>query len=178
MATTKWVLDPTHSEVTFKVKHLMISNVKGEFRNFSATIDSEGDDFSNAKVNATVETASIFTNNEDRDNHLRSADFFNAETNKEITFTGTSFEKTDDDDEFELKGDLTINGVTKPVTLEVEFGGINQDPWGNTKAGFTFEGKLNREDFGLTWNAALETGGVMVSKDVKIAGELQFVKQA
>ena len=176
MATTKWVLDPTHSEITFKVKHLMISNVKGEFRNFTATIDSESDDFSNAKVQANVETDSIFTNNDDRDNHLKSADFFDVENNKEITFTGFSFEKTDDD-EFDLTGDLTINGVTKPVTLEVEFGGINQDPWGNTKAGFTFKGKLNREDFGLTWNAALETGGVMVSKEVKIYGELQFVKQ-
>ena len=166
---TKWNLDPTHSEITFKVRHMMISNVKGAFNSFSAEIEAEDDSFKNAKVSATVNTDSIDTNNADRDAHLKSADFFNAEANPTITFESTALAD-------EITGNLTINGVTKPVELEVEFGGINVDPWGNTKAGFSFEGKIKRSDFGLNWNAALETGGVLVSDDVKISGDLQFVK--
>ena len=166
---TKWNLDPTHSEITFKVKHMMISNVKGEFRNFSAEIEAEDDTFKNAKVNATIQTDSIDTNNADRDAHLKGEDFFNAAKNPTITFSSDSL----NDD---ITGNLTINGITKPVKLDVDFGGINVDPWGNTKAGFSFEGKISRKDFGLNWNAALETGGVLVSDEVKIAGELQFVK--
>ena len=166
---TKWNLDTTHSEITFKVRHMMISNVKGAFNTFTAEVEAEDDTFKNAKVSATIQTDSIDTNNADRDTHLKSADFFNAELNPTITFESSSL--ADD-----VTGHLTINGVTKPVQLEVEFGGINQDPWGNTKAGFTFEGKIKRSDFGLNWNAALETGGVLVSDEVKIAGELQFVK--
>ena len=166
---TKWNLDTTHSEITFKVRHMMISNVKGAFNTFTAEVEAEDDTFKNAKVNATIQTDSIDTNNADRDTHLKSADFFNVEQNPTITFESDSL--ADD-----VTGHLTINGVTKPVQLEVEFGGINQDPWGNTKAGFTFEGKIKRSDFGLNWNAALETGGVLVSDEVKIAGELQFVK--
>ena len=166
---TKWNLDTTHSEITFKVRHMMISNVKGTFNTFTAEVEAEDDTFKNAIVTATIQTDSIDTNNADRDTHLKSADFFNAEQNPTITFESDSL--ADD-----VTGHLTINGVTKPVQLEVEFGGINQDPWGNTKAGFTFEGKIKRSDFGLNWNAALETGGVLVSDEVKIAGELQFVK--
>jgi len=166
---TKWNLDPTHSEITFKVKHMMISNVKGQFKNFNAEIEAEDDTFANAKTTATIETDSVFTNNADRDAHLKGEDFFNAASNPTITFESSALNN-------EVTGNLTINGTTKPVTLEVEFGGINVDPWGNTKAGFTFEGKIKRSDFGLNWNAALETGGVLVSDDVKIAGELQFVK--
>lgn len=172
---TKWVLDPSHSELMFKVKHLMITNVKGEFRNFS--IDVEGEEITKSNINVLVETASITTNNEDRDNHLKSADFFDVENHKELTFKSTSFKKTDDD-EFDLKGILTIKGISKEVTLEAEFGGIVKDPWGNEKAGFSIEGKINRKDWGLNWNAALETGGVLVSDEVKISGEVQFVKQA
>lgn len=167
---TKWLLDPTHSEITFKVKHMMISNVKGEFRNFNAEIESDDDTFQNAKTTAYIDTDSIYTNNEDRDNHLRSADFFNVENNPKITFETSSLNDG-------ITGNLTINGITKPVNLDVEFGGINKDPWGNTKAGFSFSGKISRKDFGLNWNSALETGGVLVSDEVKIAGELQFVKQ-
>ena len=166
---TKWNLDTTHSEITFKVRHMMISNVKGTFNTFTAEVEAEDDTFKNAKVSATIQTDSIDTNNADRDTHLKSADFFNVEQNPTITFESDSL--ADD-----VTGHLTINGVTKPVQLEVEFGGINQDPCGNTKAGFTFEGKIKRSDFGLNWNAALETGGVLVSDEVKIAGELQFVK--
>ncbi len=168
---TKWNLDPAHSEITFKVKHMMISNIKGNFTDFTAEIDAEDDTFANAKTTATIQTQSISTNNTDRDNHLKSAEFFNAEANPTITFESSALNN-------EVTGTLTLNGVTKPVVLDVEFGGINVDPWGNTKAGFSFEGKINRKDFGLNWNAALEAGGVMVSEEVKIAGELQFVKQA
>ena len=168
---TKWILDPTHSEITFKVKHMMISNVKGSFRTFTAEIDSEDEFFANAKTTATIQTDSVFTNNTDRDNHLKSAEFFNAEVHPTITFESQALNNS-------IVGNLTINGITKPVNLDVDFGGINVDPWGNTKAGFSFEGKISRKDFGLNWNAALEAGGVMVSEEVKIAGELQFVKQA
>ena len=167
--STKWNLDPAHSEITFKVRHMMISNVKGEFKNFSIDLESADDEFKNVKANAKIDTASISTNNTDRDNHLKSAEFFNAEAHPQITFETDSL----NDD---VTGNLTINGVTKPVKLEVDFGGINVDPWGQTKAGFSFEGKIKRSDFGLNWNAALEAGGVMVSDEVKIAGELQFVK--
>ena len=166
---TKWNLDPTHSEITFKVRHMMISNVKGEFKNFNVDLESADDEFKNVKANATIDTASISTNNTDRDNHLKSAEFFNAEAHPQITFETDSLNE-------EVTGNLTINGVTKPVKLDVDFGGINVDPWGQTKAGFSFEGKIKRSDFGLNWNAALEAGGVMVSDEVKIAGELQFVK--
>lgn len=173
---TTWAIDPTHSELLFKVKHLMITNVKGEFRNFNASLESVGTDFSKAKVSATVEADSIFTNNTDRDNHLKSADFFDVENHKELTFEGTSFTKLDEDN-YQLKGNLTIKGVAKEITLDVEFGGIAKDPWGNEKAGFSLSGKINRKDWGLNWNAALEAGGVMVSDEVRINGEVQFVKQ-
>ena len=167
--STKWNLDPTHSEITFKVRHMMISNVKGNFNNFTATVETEDDTFKNATVKATLQTDSVDTNNADRDTHLKSAEFFNAEAHPEITFESDSLNSG-------ITGNLTINGVKKPVQLDVDFGGINVDPWGQTKAGFSFEGKISRKDFGLNWNAALETGGVMVSDEVKIAGELQFVK--
>lgn len=167
--STKWNLDPTHSEITFRVRHMMISNVKGEFTKFDATMEAEDDTFNKVDVKATIDTDSINTNNSDRDTHLKSADFFNAETNPKITFESDSLND-------EITGNLTMNGVTKPIHLDVEFGGTNVDPWGNTKAGFSFEGKINRKDFNLNWNTALETGGVMVSDEVRIAGELQFVK--
>lgn len=173
--TAKWVLDPTHSELQFKVRHMMITNVKGEFKNFS--VDVDGEDITNAKYNISIDTTSINTNNEQRDEHLRSADFFDAENFKNLTFTTTS-SKLKGDDEFELIGNLTIKGVTKEVKLDLEYGGTNKDPWGNEKAGFSVEGKINRKDWNLNWNAALETGGVLVSDEVKISGEMQFVKQS
>ena len=170
MATT-WKLDPAHSEITFKVKHMMISNVKGGFQSFDAEIHAEDDSFKNVKTTAIVQTNSVYTNNADRDNHLKGADFFNVELNPTITFETDSLND-------EITGNLTISGVTKPVKLDVDFGGINVDPYGQTKAGFSFEGKINRKDFGLVWNSALETGGVMLGDEVKISGELQFIKQA
>jgi len=173
--SVKWVLDPSHSELNFKVKHLMISNVKGEFKNFLAEIDNE--DFKNGLVKVDIETSSIFTNSTDRDNHLKSADFFDVENHPAMTFESTSFKKVDDND-YKLKGLLTVKGISKEVVLDVEFGGTNKDPWGNEKAGFSYAGKINRKDWGLNWNTALETGGVLVSDEVHIGGEVQFVKQA
>jgi len=176
MATTKWTLDPTHSELQFKVKHLMITTVTGGLNSFSAELTSEGDEFTNATISFSGELGSLDTGNADRDAHLKSGDFFDAEQFPTMEFTSTSMEK--DGDDYLVKGDLTVKGVTKPVKLTAEFGGIATDPWGNTKAGFTLSAKINRTDFGLTWNAALETGGVMVSEEVRILGELQFVKEA
>jgi polyisoprenoid-binding protein YceI len=174
---TKWALDPSHSEIVFKVKHLMIANVKGEFRKFDASVNSTGEDFDATSIQVSINSASVFTNSDDRDNHLKSGDFFDVAKYPNLVFNGISLKKVDNDT-FELKGNLTIKDVTKEVKLAVEFGGVNKDPWGNQKAGFSVSGKINRTDFGLNWNAALETGGVLVSEDVKINAEVQFVKQA
>eukprot|EP01136_Pigoraptor_vietnamica_P004376 Opistho-1_new@34611 len=140
MATTKWALDPTHSELQFKVKHLMITTVTGSLKSFSAELTSEGDEFTNAEIAFSGEIASLDTGNTDRDNHLKSGDFFDAETHPKMEFKSTSVQKEDDD--YVVKGDLTIKGVTKPVKLTAEFGGIATDPWGNTKAGFTLSGPM------------------------------------
>lgn len=174
METTKWTLDPTHSELQFKVKHLMITTVTGNLKDFTAELVSDGDNFSNGSVSFTGNIESIDTSNSDRDKHLKSADFFDADKYPTIEFKSKEIAK--DGDDLSIMGDLTIKGTTKPVKLTAEFGGIATDPWGNTKAGFTLNTKINRSDYGLTWNAALETGGVMVSEDVRILGELQFVK--
>jgi len=174
---TKWVLDPAHSEILFKVKHMMIANVRGEFRKFNAEANTDGLNLIGSSVKADIDASSIFTNANDRDAHLKSADFFDVENHKELTFTGTSYTKTDDN-KYTLKGNLTIKGVTKEVAFDVEFGGINKDPWGNEKAGFSLNGTINRKEWGLNWNAALEAGGVLVGEDVKISAEVQLVKQA
>lgn len=174
MKTTKWVLDPAHSEITFKVKHLMISHVKGAFKTFEASID--GEDFRSSNFNVTIDTGSISTNNDDRDAHLKSPDFFEVDQYPKITFASKSLKKVDDD-EFKLIGDLTIKGTNQEIKLDTEFGGFMKDPYGNEKAGFSIKGKLNRKDFGLNWNAALEAGGVMVGNEIKINAEVQFVKQ-
>jgi polyisoprenoid-binding protein YceI len=177
MATTNWALDPTHSEVNFKVKHLMITNVTGGFTDYSITASTDSDDFSNANISFTAKAASVNTGNEQRDAHLKGADFFDAENFPELSFKATSYKATDDAGNYELNGDLTIKNVTKPIKLSVEFGGIAKDPWGNAKAGFTISGKINRKDWGLNWNAALEAGGVLVSDEVKINCEIQLLKQ-
>lgn len=173
---TTWAFDPAHSEITFRVKHLMITNVKGEFKQFEATLNAADESFKNATASATIQVSSISTNSDDRDNHLKSADFFDAEKFTTIQFESTSIERFDDENG-QLKGNLTIKGITKEVSFDLEFGGISKDPWGNEKAGFSLNGKINRDDFGLTWNATLETGGVLVSNDIKVAAEVQFVKQ-
>jgi len=177
MKTTKWVIDPAHSEIQFKVKHMMITTVTGSFKEFKSEAETEGENFETAKVSFEANTASVFTNAEQRDAHLRSADFFDSENHPLMSFVSSTLEKIDDES-WQLKGDLTIRGISKPVKLDVEFGGVGKDPWGNTKAGFSLNGKINRKDWGLNWNAALEAGGVLVSDDVRIYAEVQFAKQA
>lgn len=177
MATTKWVVDPTHSEVQFKVKHLMITTVTGYFGKFNVKVETEDDDFTKAsRIVFTADVDSISTNNEQRDTHLKSADFFDAANHEQVRFEGKTFEKAADDT-YKLHGDLTIRGTTKPVTVHVEFGGIVVDPYGQTKAGFTITGKINRKDFGLTWSAVTEAGSVVVSDEIKLNSEIQLVKQ-
>jgi len=168
----KWTIDSAHSEVGFKVKHLMINNVRGNFKTFSGEAETEGDDFKTAKVSFQAEINSIDTGNEQRDGHLKSAEFFNAETYPELKFSSTSFSGN------KMTGDLTFLNVTKSVTLDVDFGGTAKDPWGNHKAGFTVTGKINRKDWGLNWNAALEAGGVLVGEEVSLTAEVQLLKQA
>lgn len=170
----KWTIDPTHSEVGFKVKHMMFTNVKGLFNDYSAEIDFN-DDLKEANLQFEAKINSIFTNNTDRDNHLKSADFFDAEQYPTLNFKSTKIEGNGS--EYEITGDLTIKGITKPVTLNAEFSGLMTDPWGNTKVGLNLDGKINRKDFGLTYNAALETGGVLVGEDVKLNAEIQLVEQ-
>lgn len=173
---TKWVLDAAHSEIGFKVKHLMLTNVKGEFKTFEASIYTTGDDFMSAEIDFWLDPASVDTRNADRDTHLRSADFFDVENHKQINFVANTYEAVDNDGSYELYGDLTIKGITHRVKLDVEFGGVVTDPWGNKKAGFTINGKINRKDWGLNWNAALEAGGVLVSDEVRISCEVQLMK--
>lgn len=175
MATTNWALEPTHSELQFKVRHMMISNVTGHFGKFNGTVTTEGSDVSTAKVNFTVDVDSISTNNEQRDGHLKSPDFFDAGSHPQLTFESTEMKKVDDEN-YKLHGNLTMRGVTKPVVLDVEYGGVINDPWGYTRAGFTVEGKVNRKDFGLAWSAMTETGGLVVGDDVKIHANVEFVK--
>lgn len=177
MATKTWSLDPTHSEVQFKIKHLMITNVTGSFDIFNISAETEGEDFTKAKISFTADVDSISTNNEQRDGHLKSADFFDVEKFPQIKFTATKADSVDNDGSFDLYGDLTIHGITKNVKLSVEFGGVVKDPYGNTKAGFTINGKINRKDFGLTWNAVTEAGGVVVSEDVRIMAEIQLIEK-
>ena len=171
LTKTKWKIDGAHSEIGFKVKHMMISTVRGHFDDFTASVESNGDDFTNAEISFTAKTASIHTNNNDRDNHLRSDDFFNAEQYPELTFISKSFDGNS------LIGDLTIRDVTKEVTLDVEFNGVAVDPYGQTKAGFELEGKINRKDFNLTWSAVTEAGSIVVADEVKLAVAVQFIKE-
>lgn len=175
MSQVKWTIDPTHSEIGFKVKHMMFSNVSGKFERFEASAEVEGENFAAGTFRFSADAASISTGNEDRDNHLRSADFFDVANHPTLEFVSTGA-KAISDSEFELTGDLTLRGATKPVVLRVEFGGVMADPWGNTKAGFTISGTLNRKEWGLTWNAALEAGGVLVSEDVRLSIDVQLVK--
>lgn len=175
MANAKWNLDTAHSSVDFSIKHMMIANVKGTFKQFDAVIEADPADLTTAKIEFNVDTASVDTRNEDRDNHLRSADFFDVENYPKMTFVATDIKKTDED-EYDVTGDLTIRGKTLPQTFKVTYEGSGKDPWGNEKAGFSVEGTIKRSDFGLTWNAALETGGVLVGDKVKISMDIQAAK--
>jgi polyisoprenoid-binding protein YceI len=171
-----WKLDPAHSEIQFKVKHLMITTVTGYFKKFDLEVETASDDFTTAsRIEFTADINSIDTNNEQRDTHLKSADFFKAEEFGQLKFTGKKYET--DGENAKLHGDLTIRGVSKPLTVNVEFGGIVVDPYGQTKAGFTVSGKISRKEFGLTWSAVTEAGQVVVGDEIKIHAEIQLVKQ-
>jgi polyisoprenoid-binding protein YceI len=173
---TKWVLDPMHSEVQFKVKHLVISNVTGQFKSFEGQLETVADNFEGAEIEFSLDVNSIDTNQEQRDGHLKSAEFFDAEKFPKISFKSTSFEKAGDD--YKLNGHLTIKGITKPVTLAVDHGGSATDFYGNTKAGFEITGKINRKEFGLTWDGVTEAGSIVVGEDIKLNINVQFAKQA
>ncbi len=175
MSTYK--IDAAHSEITFKVKHLMITNVTGSFTKFDATMESAAADFSDAKISFEADVNSISTNNADRDGHLKSDDFFAAEKFPTIKFKSTSFNSNGGSD-YTLTGDLTIRDVTKSVSFPVEYGGTATDPYGQVKSGFEIAGKFNRSEFGLTWSAVTEAGGVMVSDEVKLHLSVQMIKQA
>lgn len=174
---TKWVLDPVHSEIAFKVKHLMITNVKGVFKEFEASIYTNNEDFLSAEIDLWINVASIDTGDEKRDEHLKGTDFFDVENHKRITFIGNTYEKVGNDGAYELQGQLSMKGVSKQIKLNVEFNGVKKDPWGNHKAGFTISGKINRKDWQLNWNNVLEDGGFLVSDEVKIDCEVQLIKQ-
>ncbi len=174
--TTKWLLDPTHSEVHFKIRHLMISTVTGTIGTFESSVETNGADFTNAKVHFSADSASISSGDAQRDGHLATADFFDHANHPKLTFESTSFDKVSEGN-YTMNGHLSIKGTTKMVALNVEFAGIATDPWGNVKAGFTISGAINRKDFGVNWNAALETGGFLLADEVKIHCEVQMVKQ-
>ena len=170
-AKQKWIADPVHSEIGFKVNHMMISTVSGNLNDFDVKVETEGEDFNSANVNFSAKIDSINTKNNDRDNHLKSADFFDAENHPEMTFVSKSFNGET------LTGDLTIRGTTKEIDLDVDFNGIIQDPYGQTKAGFEISGAVSRKEFGLNWNALTEAGSVVVSDKVRLSIDLQLVKQ-
>lgn len=176
MATaTKWVIDPTHSEIQFKVKHLVISTVTGSFKTFEGSVESETEDFDGASVNFSADVASIDTNQAQRDEHLKSADFFHSDVYPKLSFSGVLAKKSEES--YTLKGDLTIKDVTKPFEFKVEYGGAMTDFYGNVKSGFEIEGKINRKEFGLEWSAVTEAGGVVVGDDVKLIANIQVAKQ-
>lgn len=177
MEKTKWVADPMHSELGFKIKHLMISNVSGGFRDFKIAMETQGDDFKTASIQLTADIKSVDTKNAQRDGHLLGADFFDAEKYPTLNFASTAIVH-EGSDAYKVKGDLTLKGITLPVELKVEYSGVTKDPWGSERAGFTVEGRIRRTDFGLTFNSILDNGGVGLGEEVRIFAELQLVKQA
>ncbi|MBU1100165.1 MAG: YceI family protein [Bacteroidetes bacterium] len=174
-AQTKWTFDKTHTQVKFTVTHLVITEVEGNFSSFDGSVETNGDNFDNAKINFTIDVASINTDNEKRDEHLKSDDFFSADKFAKITFVGKSLKKISDK-KYKLVGDITIRDITKEIELDVKYNGIVNDPWGNTKAGFKLTGELDRFDFGLKWNALLEAGGAVVSKEVGLTINVELTK--
>jgi polyisoprenoid-binding protein YceI len=175
--STKWTVDNLHSQIGFKVKHMMITNVNGTFNSFTAEAHTNGDNFNDAKFDFSAAIDSINTGVADRDAHLKSDDFFNAESYPELTFKSTSVTQQDDEN-FVIKGDMTIRDVTKPIELHAEFGGVVVDPYGQTKAGLTVNGKIKRSEFGLKWSAITEAGSIVVADDIKLVCEIQFIKHA
>lgn len=177
MSTTKWSLDPTHSEIQFKIKHLMISTVTGSFNKFNGTVTTHGEDFSTANIEFSADVDSISTNNEQRDAHLKNGDFFDTANHPQLIFKSEKLEKTDDET-YKVYGTLNMRGVTNKVVLNAEFGGITVDPWGNTRVGFEVTGKINRYDYGISFGAVTETGGLLLGDEVKIFSNVELVKQA
>ncbi|WP_127578931.1 YceI family protein [Paenibacillus koleovorans] len=177
MSKANWVVDASHSSIDFSVKHMMIAKVKGTFHGFEASIEADPSDLTSASISFSVAIDSIDTRNGDRDGHLKSADFFDAASHPNMTFRSTGIVKTGEG-EYDVVGDLTIRGITRSETFEVAYEGGGKDPWGNERAGFSAKGSISRAEFGLTWNAALETGGVLVGDEVKISIELEALKQA
>jgi polyisoprenoid-binding protein YceI len=175
MANKKWAIDPTHSEVHFKVKHLVISTVTGAFKSFNGTATSVGNDFEDATIRFSIDVDSIDTNQPQRDGHLKSADFFETDKYPTIDFESTSFKRVSGDD-FKLAGNLTMHGVTKPVQLDVEYGGADKDGYGNLKHGFEITGKINRKEFGLTYNSVTEAGGLTLGEDIKLIANIQVAE--
>jgi polyisoprenoid-binding protein YceI len=171
---TKWSVDQAHSEIAFKVRHLRITHVKGLFRNFDACIYTRGNDFTTAEIDLWIDATSINTRDEQRDAHLKSPDFFDVLNHKQISFTSGNIGKDVLEGNHELWGELTMMGISKNVKLNVEFGGIVMDPWGNEKAGFAVTGKINRSDWGLIWNTAMEAGGIMVGEEVTIMCDIEL----
>ena len=176
MSTTKWAIDATHSEVHFKVKHLMVSNVSGHFKAFNATVETEGDDMTTAKVHFTADVDSISTNSEQRDGHLKTGDFFDAANHPQIIFDGQGLEHVEGE-HYKIHGTLNMRGVSKEVTLNVEYGGVMQDPWGNTRAGFAVTGKVNRKEYGVSFSMVSETGSILLGDEVAISVNAEFVKE-
>lgn len=177
MTTTKWAVDPLHSEILFKVRHLVISTVTGSFKTFRGGLAAETDDFDKAAIHFSMDVDSINTNQQQRDEHLKGTDFFDAQLYPEISFESTSFSKKDGGD-YKLAGNLTMKGVTRPVHLDVEYGGSEKDNYGNIKHGFEVTGKINRKEFGLTYNALTETGGLALGEDIKLIANIQIAKVA
>ena len=173
---TKWMIDPAHTQVQFKVKHLVISTVTGSFDKFEGGMNSGREDFTDAEVWFSADASSINTGTPDRDKHLKSTDFFDADNHPKLTFKSTGIQKKEGD-RYKLAGDLTIRGTSRPIELDVEYGGLMKDPWGNTKVGFELSGKLNRKDYGLTWNAVTEAGGLVVSEEVRILINVELSRQ-
>ena len=176
MATIKWIIDPTHSELGFKVKHLMITNVSGSFGEYEVEAETEDEDFTTAQISAKIKTASVNTNNVQRDQHLRNNDFFDVDHYPEIIFISENIEPLNDD-QFDLHGNLTLRGVTKSITLNVEYSGTTTDPWGGRRAGFVITGIIKRNDFGLQFNTVLDSGGLALGENVKVHCEIQLVQQ-
>lgn len=174
--TTQWGIDASHSEIQFKVKHMMITNVTGNFSEFEGSVESQGTNFETAAIEFKAKIDSISTNNEQRDAHLKSDDFFSASTYPYLVFSNGKLKSTGGDS-YTLSGDLTIRDVTKTIELQAELGGIDKDPWGNEKVGFSIQGKINRKDFGLTWNALTESGGLLVSEEIRLIAEIQLLRK-
>lgn len=171
-----WSIDKAHSSISFSVSHMVISEVDGRFDKFEGTVTNSKDDFTNAKIQLSIDIASINTGDEKRDKHLKNPDFFDAEKFPKMTFVSSSMKKTTANN-YKLIGNLTMHGVTKKVTLDAKYGGTIKDPWGNTKAGFKITGTLNRTDFGLKYNSVMEAGGVMIGEEIEITCKIEIIKK-